>query len=124
MALEITGRTQIRFVEAAVFLYLLDPVRGEPTEHGLDQSVHDAMSHREGLLKRKFLDSLALLCATKKNSDTVSAACLEEGFPEGTVVRIASNLGVVESTLLGLRKIVDILNRVAGGGELYFATLI
>lgn len=44
----------------------------------------------------------------------MSAACLEEGFPEGTIVRIISNQGVAKSTLCEL---VAILNGVAGGGK-------
>ena len=42
----------------------------------------------------------------------MSAACLEEGLPQGIVVRIASNSGVRENTLGQLRELVNILNDV------------
>lgn len=115
--LEITGNTQNRFVQAAVLLYLLDPVRGEPTTHGLDHDHNEIEPHREYLLKRKFLDSFALVCAIKKNGDTVSAASLEEGQPEGTILRVVSNNGIADSTLHELRELVGILNAVASGGK-------
>ncbi|KAH6680526.1 hypothetical protein B0J14DRAFT_531823 [Halenospora varia] len=111
--LEITGNVRDRFIQAAALLRLLDPVRGEPTAYGLDQESHDGQAPRERLLKRKFLDSFALICATRKDGDTVSAACLEEGGPEGTVVRIASNAGVSEDTLSYLRDILGILSSIA-----------
>lgn len=114
---EITGNVQRRFVQAAVLLHLLDPVRGEPTTHGLDRDLNEFELNRERLLKRKFLDSFALVCATKKDGDTVSAACLEEGLPEGTVIRVASNHGVAKATLRALQELVAVLNSVASGGE-------
>lgn len=114
---EITGNAQSRFIQAAALLHLLDPVRGEPTTYSLDQDSNTVQQNRERLLKRKFLDSFALICAKKKDGDTVSAACLEEGLQEGTVVRIASNQGVAPSTLCQLRELVAILNGVARGGE-------
>lgn len=112
-ALEITGNVRDRFIQAAALLRLLDPVRGEPTAYGLDQESYTGQAPRELFLKRKFLDSFALICATRKDGDTVSAACLEEGRPEGTVVRIASNAGVSEETLSYLRDILGILSSIA-----------
>jgi hypothetical protein len=117
--LEITGNVRNRFIQAAALLRLLDPVRGEPTAYGLDQDLHNVQSPRERLLKRKFLDSFALICAIRKDGDTVSAACLEEGGPEGTVVRIASNAGVSENTLSHLRDILALLNSIALKGMRY-----
>lgn len=76
-AMRITGNVGDRFIQAAVLLHMLDPVRGEPTAHGLDQDPHEIETPRERLLKRKFLDSFALLCAIKKDDDSVSAACME-----------------------------------------------
>lgn len=117
-ALEITGKAEKRFMEASGLLYMLDPVRGAPTVHGLDKHLHDGGVTRSHLLKSKFLDSFALICSTKKNGDSVSAAALEEGLPDGTVIRVASNAGVASSTLLRLQEIVQVLNGVATGGEL------
>lgn len=114
---EITGNAQSRFVQAAALLHSLDPVRGEPTAYGLDRDLNALEQNRERLLKKKFLDSFALICAKKKDGDTVSAACLEESLPEGTVIRVASNEGVQEATLAELQELVAILNAVAAGGE-------
>ncbi|KAE8441083.1 hypothetical protein EG329_005878 [Mollisiaceae sp. DMI_Dod_QoI] len=111
--LEMLGSTRDRLIQASVLLHLLDPVRGEPTAYGLDQNPHEIEAPRDRLLKRKFLDSFALVCATKRDGDSVSAACMEEGRPEGTVIRIASNCGVSDATLLQLREIVGDMSGVA-----------
>ncbi|KAK1525973.1 uncharacterized protein CCOS01_08391 [Colletotrichum costaricense] len=116
MTLEITGNLQKRFVQDAVLLHKLDPVRGSPTAYGLDRHPHDAGVPREELLKRKFLDSFALLASTHKDGDTVSAATLEVGAPEGSVIRIASNAGVSASTLVLLRGVMEILHDVSAMG--------
>ncbi|EAS27231.2 uncharacterized protein CIMG_10433 [Coccidioides immitis RS] len=112
-SLVITGRLRNRFLEAATLLHALDPVRGEPTTHGLE--IDGALQERERFLKRKFLDSFALLCAPSKGGDSVSAACMEEGQPEGTVVRLASNCGVKPAVLAQLQLIVNDLNQIACG---------
>lgn len=117
--MEIVGNLRDRFVQAAVLLQMLDPVREESTElHTLDQDlgISGIGADREKFLKRKFLDSFALICSTEKNGARVSAACLEEGSPQGTVIRVASNEGVTEHTLGELRGIVGVLNAVAGDG--------
>ena len=67
------------------------------------------------LLERKFLDSFALLCATEKDGDSVSAACLEEDFSQGTILRIAGDSGVRESIPSQLRELVTALNDVVSG---------
>lgn len=113
----ITGKIRERFVQVAVLLHLFDPVRGEPTIHGLDQDPHEVGAPRERLLKRKFLDSFALLCATEKDGDSVSAACMEEGAPQGTIIRVASNAGVRESTLIQLRQVLNLLNGFSDSGK-------
>ncbi|KAL2068504.1 hypothetical protein VTL71DRAFT_14841 [Oculimacula yallundae] len=111
--LSITGNIQERFVQTAVLLCLLDPVRGEPTTYGLDQDWHGTQAPRQQILKRKFVDSIALICATRRDADTVSAATLEENGPDGAVIRIASNAGVTEETLNDLRDILHILEIIA-----------
>lgn len=116
-SIAITGKVRTRFIQAAVLLYMLDPVRGESTIHGLDQDPHEIETPRERLLKRKFLDSFALLCAVRKDCDSVSAACMEEGAPQGTIIRVASNAGVGQSTLSQLRQILGFLNSAAGAGK-------
>ena len=52
-AVRITGNVRDRFIQAAVLLHTLDPVRGEPTAYGLDQDPHEIESPRERLVKRK-----------------------------------------------------------------------
>jgi len=116
--IEITGGVRKRFIEVAALLHMLDPVRGEPTIHGLDQDPIEIETPKERLLKRKFLDSFALVCATKKGGDSVSAACMDEGLPQGTTIRIASNSGVRTQTLNQLRELVNLLNNVDSGGVL------
>lgn len=118
MTLEIAGKVQKRFVQDAVLLHKLDPVRGSPTTYGLDRHPHDADGSREVLLKRKFLDSIALLASTHKNADRVSAATLEIGAPEGTVVRIASNAGVCDTTLILLRDLISDLHDMSNRGKI------
>ena len=49
----ITGHVRSRFIEAAVLLQLLDPVRGEPSAHGLDQDSHESGTQRGALLKHR-----------------------------------------------------------------------
>ncbi|KAJ9292675.1 hypothetical protein DTO271G3_8568 [Paecilomyces variotii] len=107
----VTGKVRSRFLHAAVLLRTLDPVRGEPTIHDLD--LNDVGQSRERLLKRKFLDSFALICAAEKGGDSVSAACLEEGQPQGTIIRIASNTGVKPTVVSQVRSIIDDLNSIA-----------
>jgi hypothetical protein len=114
--LKITGNVRDRFVQAATLLYLLDPVRGEPTAYGLDQDAPNLQAPKEQRLKRKFLDSFALICATRQDGDAVSAACLEEGEPEGTVIRIASNAGVSEETVSQLENILGLLGSISNEG--------
>ena len=114
--MELTGNVRNRFVQAAVLLRMLDPVRGEATAHGLDQDSHEIITSRERLLKRKFLNSFALICAIKKDGDSTSAACMEEGGPQGTIIRIASNAGVGKKTLSEVRELVAVLNSVGDGG--------
>jgi hypothetical protein len=114
--MSITGNARSRFLEVAVLLRLLDPVRGEPSVHGLDQDSYESGTQREAFLKRKFLDSFALICATKKEGGSVSAACMEN-LPDGTTIRITSNAGVSENVLHRIRELVNILNDVGCGSE-------
>ncbi|KAL2007242.1 hypothetical protein VTN00DRAFT_8680 [Thermoascus crustaceus] len=119
-ALEITGNLRDRFVQAAVLLQTLGPVHEVSTElHTLDQdfSQYEIGADHENFLKQRFLDSFALICATEKDGARVSAACLEEGSPEGTIIRVASNGGVTEHTLRELRDLVDVLNSTIADGS-------
>ena len=116
--LPITGNLRDRFVEVSVLLSLLSPVRGKPTTNNLTQDLPNSDGNsRESLLKRRFLDSFALICATKKDGSSVSAVCLEEDLPRGTVVRVASNAGVSDSVLLQLQEIMYVLNQIGSSGK-------
>jgi hypothetical protein len=77
--LEVTGRVRSRFIHVATLLSMLDPVRGEASIHSVDEDPTTTELTREQFLKRKFLDSFALICAVRKGGDSVSAACIEEG---------------------------------------------
>ena len=118
--MELTGNVRNRFVQAAVPLRMLDPIRGDPTVHGLDEDLHEIRTPRERLLKRKFFDSFALICAIKRDGDSVSAACMEEGTPQGTVIRVTSNSGVGERTLSQLQELVAVLDSIGSGGTLAY----
>jgi hypothetical protein len=97
--LEVAGKVRSRFIHVATLLSMLDPVHGEASTHSLDEDHTKTELTREQFLKRKFLDSFALICAVRKEGDSVLAACMEEGKPQGTIIRVASNAGVREWTL-------------------------
>ena len=71
---------------------------------------------KERLLKRKFLNSFALIYIIKKDGDSTSAAYIKEGGPQRTIIRIASNAGVNKKTLNEVRELIAILNSVGNGG--------
>jgi hypothetical protein len=75
--LSLTENLQMRLLETVLLLRALDGVRGVPIAHGLDLKECSGI-YRTYLLKRKFLDSFALVCASHKGGDSVSVACMEE----------------------------------------------
>lgn len=112
----ILGEAHKRFVVVTTLLSLIDPVRGEPTTHSLDRHPHDDSSKHEQL-KKKFLDSFALISSTSRTgADTASAVCMEQGHPSGTVLRLARNLGVPADLVNKLQEVLDDLTAVALGG--------
>ena len=111
--LEIIDYLWNRFIEVAILLHTFNLVREESIAYGLDQDSYNIETLRERLLKRKFLDSFAFICATKRDGDNVSIACLEEELSQETIVWITSNFKVRENTLDQLRELVNVLNRVA-----------
>lgn len=56
----ISGNIQKRLLEAVLLLRALNEVRGVPTAHGLDTG-ECVSAHQLRLLRRKFLDSFALI---------------------------------------------------------------
>ncbi|KAH7020473.1 hypothetical protein EDB80DRAFT_561576 [Ilyonectria destructans] len=115
-ARDLTGDTHKRFVSVTTLLALIDPVRGEPTVHNLDRHPHEGAGKQESLHK-KFLDSFALICSTSsKGGESASAVCLEQGGPTGTVLRVASNLGVSQDVVDRIHLVLDDLTAVASGG--------
>ena len=90
----LTGDAHTRFTVVATLLWLIDPVRGAATVHGLDKHPHDTSWQRDHLQK-KFLDSFALICSTSaRGAETASAVCMEQDRPPGTVLRVARNCGM------------------------------
>ncbi|CAI6092200.1 unnamed protein product [Clonostachys chloroleuca] len=100
-----------RFVLNSILLSLIEPVRGEPTVYSLDRHPHDNASPIA-----KFLDSFALICSTKSGKDTVSAVCIEQGGPTGTILRLARNTSTSEELLLRFQAVLDDLTLIAKGG--------
>ncbi|KAK2022205.1 hypothetical protein LX32DRAFT_205538 [Colletotrichum zoysiae] len=108
-----SGKAHQRFVLTATLLYLIDPVRGEPTTHGLDKHPHDDFWELDQPQK-KFLDSFALICSTSRvGGETASAVSLEQGHPGGNVLRLARNSGVSETLLDQLHDILNDLTSVS-----------
>ena len=113
----LTGAAHKRFVIVTTLLFLIDPVRGEPTAHSLDRHPHDSNWRLENLQK-KFLDSFALICSTSRlGGKTASAVCLEQGHPAGNVLRLARNLGVPQELVSQLQQVLNDLAVVAAKGE-------
>jgi hypothetical protein len=67
--LAITGQVQSRFIRSASLLGMLDPVRAEVTTRCLDGDANTTDLVHEQFLKRKFLDSCALVCVARKGGD-------------------------------------------------------
>ena len=109
------GNAQRRFYLVTTLLSMIDPVRGEPTTHGLDKHPHESVQKKDNQLK-KFLDSFAWICSTSKNGTTASAVALEQNGPTGTVLRLARNLCVPEDVVHRLQSLLDELAAVAAGG--------
>ncbi|KAH6705690.1 hypothetical protein EV126DRAFT_173504 [Verticillium dahliae] len=109
----LSGDAHRRFVIVTTLLSLIDPVRGEPTVHSLDAHPHDgAWKHEQ--LQKKFLDSFALICSTsRKGAETASAVCLEQGHPDGSVLRLARNLRTPDDLVARLHEVLEDLAGVA-----------
>lgn len=111
-----TGPAQKRFTKVVTLLHLIDPVRGEPTEHSMDRHPHEGFGQREHHQK-KFLDSFALICSTsRQGGDTAAAVCMEPNHPSGTILRLARNLGVPPNLVDRLQAVLDNLTLVATRG--------
>ena len=108
------GSAQRRFHLVTTLLSLIDPVRGEPTTHGLDKHPHESVRKEHTLLK-KFLDSFAWICSTSKNGATTSAVAIEQNGPTGTVLRLARNTGISDDLIQRLQQLLDELAAIAVG---------
>ena len=103
----------VRFVQVVAFLFMIDPVRGEPSEHTFDQHRHNRYG-REDHVTRKFLDSFALVAAgDKSGADAASAVCMEKEFKSGPVLRLARNKGISPERTKKLQDLIDDLSAVA-----------
>jgi hypothetical protein len=110
--MELINNVRNRFIQVVVFLRMLDPVREKPTIHDLNKDSHEIRTSRERLLKRKFLDSFALICVIKRDDDSVSTTCMKKGASQGTIIRVASNFEVSERTLSQLQELIAMLNSI------------
>lgn len=115
-SLEITGTLRDRYIQDVALLYMLDPVRGEPTAYGLDHDSSSVHGSFDLSLKRKFLDAIALICAVNKSPSCISAACFDKENPVETIIRVASNGGVLGRTLIYMEEILGILTDLSMQG--------
>lgn len=95
MSIASTIRLLIRLLFSSTSVPEFNPIQFKArvsisTLHRPDQDLHQTEPPRERLSKRTFLGSFALVCATKNDGDSMSAACIKEGAPEGTTIQIAS----------------------------------
>lgn len=117
----IVGADLKSFVVLSALLYMIDPVRGNPTRTSLDENPEGDLSGG-WQLKQKFLDSFALICSTSSSgAETASAVCLEEHDPAGAILRVARNRGLTPKDAAGLKKVLQMLRLVASKGT-YFNT--
>jgi hypothetical protein len=87
-SLEIPEKIRRRFIHAAVLLSMLDPVRGEASTQSLDEDSAKTELTGAQFLKRKFLDSFALICAVRKEGDSVIIGIKERARGRIQVVAI------------------------------------
>lgn len=112
----IHGAELKRFVVQAALLYLIDPVRGEPTRTSVDEDPDGNFAGGQRL-KQNFLDSFALICSTSASgAETASAVCLEQHAAAGTVLRVARNRGLTPQVLNGLEGVLQLLRAVSRKG--------
>lgn len=105
-----------RLVLHSTLLYLIDPVRGQPTVHGLDRHLNEDIWCHDNL-QRKFLDSFALISSTgRKGGETASAICLEQDAFSGSVLRLSRNLGVPPDVYALLVDVLEDLSSIAHRG--------
>lgn len=115
---QIGGVDLKRFVIHSTLLALIDPVRGEPTRASLDENPDANISGGLQLIQ-KFLDSFALICSTSSSgAETASAVCLEHA-PSGSILRVARNRGLTPRDLIGLEKVLKVLQVVAEKGACF-----
>lgn len=120
---QVSGAVLKRFVVQSALLYLIDPVRGEPTRTSLSENPDDNSSSGHHL-KQNFLDSFALICSTSSSgAETASAVCLEQHAPAGAILRVARNRGLMPMDLNRLERVLQILRVVARKGAYFIQNL-
>ncbi len=88
-----------RFIQVVVLLRMLDFVREKFTIHDLNKDSHEIRTSKERLLKRKFLNSFALICVIKRDDDSVSTTCMKKDASQETIIRVANNFEVSKRIL-------------------------
>lgn len=106
-----------KFVINSALLGLIDPVRGEPTKN-LIEGHPDSDSSTTLLMKKRFLDSFALICSTSSSGkDTAAAVCMEQNQLPETILRVSRNRGLSQRDLGKLMRLLQTLIAVANQGE-------
>ena len=120
-----------KFVINSTLLMKIDPSRGEPTRGQFNDGLGlgpdpELDSLGVGKLRRKFLDSFALICSTsKKGAETASAVCLEQAQAgSSSILRVARNHGLSSRDLSGLENVLGELQAVLQTGESYAHAVI
>lgn len=97
----------------AIFLFrMLDSICEKLTIHDLNKDLHEIRTSRECLLKRKFLDSFALICVIKRNDDSVLTTYMKKNASQETIIWIANNFEISERILSQLRELIAMLNNI------------
>ncbi|EKJ68746.1 hypothetical protein FPSE_11077 [Fusarium pseudograminearum CS3096] len=121
--IQIRGSGLNHFVLYSALLRLIDPVRGDPTRL-LDENP-DSSLLSASQLKKKFLDSFALICATSdKGAETAAAVCLETNQQTGNILRVARNHGFCPNVLASLENVLQLLRDVARKGTCFLNSLL
>jgi hypothetical protein len=100
-----------RFYEPLVFLSVLNPVRGirfSNNGYRLDDSLDE--------LRRSFINGLATICDSHKGGDTVTAAALQS-TPQQTIIWVAANKNITQTTIDYLHGILDRLVHVTADSK-------
>jgi hypothetical protein len=98
-----------RFYEPLLLLDALDSIRGGRIKHKI---VSDDTETNHTKVRRDFSDTIACICAYKKEPDYVTATALEK-TPQGVVVWLAANAKVEDKVVNFLKAVLVHVQKVA-----------